>query len=262
MQKIRNARRQNRRKRFIMWLYIIIGVFLVAMGLAVHVFKWYFLISGYNTMSREKKANVDTKGLSRLIGIYFYVNGGVLIAMGVLNALGFRQVLAPSIIFFSISTVYLLIKAQKYDGNVYDERGKLRKGIGKKFALSSGITIAAVILVVVLLLFSSRPTKVTLIDDGVQIHGMYGDTYAWDSIITVKLIEELPTIEMRTNGSALGPYLKGHFRTKELGSVKLFVNAQKHPFIYLETDDRITIFNVESEDETREIFKEILEKTN
>jgi hypothetical protein len=87
---------------------------------------------------------------------------------------------------------------------------------------------------------------------------MYGDVYTWDSIEAVELIEELPTIEMRTNGSALGSNLKGHFRTRELGSVKLFVNIQKPPFIYLETDDGITIFNVNNTDETQEIFKEIL----
>lgn len=100
-----------------MWFYIIIGVIFIALGLAVHVFKWYFLIAGYNTMSKEKKAKVNTEGLGRLMGIYAYVNGGVLIAMGVLNALGLKPVLMPAIVFYCISTVYLLIKAQKYDGN-------------------------------------------------------------------------------------------------------------------------------------------------
>ena len=32
-----------------MWVYIIIGLFFIVIGLAVHVLKWYFLISGYNT---------------------------------------------------------------------------------------------------------------------------------------------------------------------------------------------------------------------
>lgn len=73
-------------------------------------------------------------------------------------------------------------------------------------------------------------------------------------------MEELPTIEMRTNGSALGPNLKGHFRTTELGSVKLFVNTQNPHFIYLETDEGITIFNMKNIDETQEILGEILRK--
>lgn len=164
--------------------------------------------------------------------------------------------------FFSISTVYLLIKAQKYDGNVNNENGKLRKGTWNQSALHSGVVIASLIFVAVLIFFSSRPVKVTFMDDGVQIHGMYGDIYTWDSIKAVKLMEELPTIERRTNGSAVGSNLKGYFRTKELGSVKLFVNTQKSPFIYLETDDGIAIFNMGDEDETQKIFNEIQSKMN
>jgi len=49
------------------------------------------------------------------------------------------------------------------------------------------------------------------------------------SIENVSLKEELPTIQIRTNGSALGSKLKGHFKTKELGSVKLFVNTENPP---------------------------------
>ena len=64
-----------------MWIYSIIGVFFVAIGLAVHVCKWYFLIAGYNTMPREKKAKVNTEALGRLMGVYSYINGGVFIGM-------------------------------------------------------------------------------------------------------------------------------------------------------------------------------------
>lgn len=243
-----------------MWFYFAIGIFFIAIGLGVHVFKWYFLISGYNTMSKEKKANVDTRGLGRLMGIYAYVNGGVFIVMGALQALEFKSVQAPAITFFIISTVYLLVKAQKFDGNIYDKNGKIRKGAGKQLALPLGIAVVALIFVAVLMLFSSKSTEVTILEEGMQIHGMYGDVYTWESIETVELIEELPTIEMRTNGSALGSKLKGHFKTKELGSVKLFVNTQKSPYIYLETDAGITIFNFDNGDETKKIYEEIFRR--
>jgi hypothetical protein len=113
-----------------MWfnLFLIIGVFFVAIGLAVHVCKWYFLIAGYNTMPREKKENVNTEALGRLMGVYSYINGGVFIGMGILYALGLKPGMTPVIVFFGVTTVYMLIKAQKYDGNIFDENGKLRKG--------------------------------------------------------------------------------------------------------------------------------------
>jgi hypothetical protein len=241
-----------------MWSYLIIGVFFVAIGLAVHVCKWYFLIAGYNTMPREKKAKVDTQALGRLMGVYSYVNGGVFIGMGILYALGLKPGTTPVMVFFGVTTVYMLIKAQKYDGNIFDENGKLRKGAGKQLALPIGIVAVTLIFVVVLMFFSSQATKVTFLEEGLQIHGMYGEVYEWDSIEDVILMEELPDIVMRTNGSALGSNLKGHFRTKEFGSVKLFVNTQKPPFIYLHEAERITIFNTGTPDQTEETYEEIL----
>lgn len=243
-----------------MWFYFGLGIFLIGIGLAVHVYKWYFLISGYNTMPREKKANVDTVSLGRMMGIYSYVNGGILIVMGMLHALGLNPSPIPVIVIFSVSTVYLLIKSQKYDGNLYDENGKLRPGARKQLKKPAGIAIASLILVAGLLFFSAQPTEATILEEGLQIHGMYGDVYDWDSIESVKLMEKLPTIELRTNGSAVGSHLKGHFRTKELGSVKLFVDADKPPFVYLEAKGRVIIFNLETGEDTREVFDQILKR--
>jgi|GEM_PF-4302859 len=86
-----------------MWVYFfIIGLFFVALGLAVHVCKWYFLIAGYNTMPREKKKNVNTKALGRLMGVYSYVNGGVFIGMGILYALGLKPGTTPVMVFLAL----------------------------------------------------------------------------------------------------------------------------------------------------------------
>ncbi len=100
-----------------MWFYIIIGVIFIGLGLAVHRFKWYFLIAGYNTMSTDKKAQVDVEGLARLMAQYAYVNGGFLIMMGMLHALGLNMVIIPTLIFYIISTVCLFVAVRDYDGN-------------------------------------------------------------------------------------------------------------------------------------------------
>lgn len=234
-----------------MWIYLIIGLMFIAIGLAVHVLKWHFLISGYNTMSREKKANVDTEGLGRLMGIYSYLNGVVYIIAGILHRLGIELAIIPAIIITMISTVFLLIKAQKYDGNI-----KGRKS--KKNTFSILITILSLIFVVVLMYRSVQPTKVTFLEEGLEIHGMYGDVYSWDSIEEIDLLDELPTIKMRTNGSAVGSYLKGNFSTEEMGSVRLHVNTQASPFIYIETNKRTVIFNMSDSDDTLRILEEIL----
>lgn len=247
-------------RRFCMLSLIIFGFMFVFLGLGVHVFRWYFLISGYNTMSKEKKSNVDVEGLGRLLGIYGYINGSVFILAGILYGLGLKFVTAPAIILFIVLTIYILIKAQKYDGNKFDNAGKLRMGAGKQFVLPISITIVALIFIAVLLSFSSKPTEVSFPDEGIQIHGLYGEMYRWEEIEAVKLMDELPRIEQRTNGSALGSKLKGYFRTTELGTIKMFVNKNNPPFIYLETVSGIIIFNMGNGDDTQEIYSFIIKE--
>ncbi|HOQ01972.1 MAG TPA: DUF3784 domain-containing protein [Acetivibrio clariflavus] len=47
-----------------MWLfYVIIGAFFIFLGLAIHVFKWYFLIPRYNTMPEVKNRRSMQKAL-------------------------------------------------------------------------------------------------------------------------------------------------------------------------------------------------------
>jgi hypothetical protein len=244
-----------------MWIYFVIAGILIMFGLAIHVLKWYFLISGYNTMPKEKKANVDTKGLGRFMGIYFYANGASFLATGILDALGIKAGMTPALVFFCISTVYLLIRAQRYDGNIFDESGKIRKGAGKQLAVP--LVIAGIVLscVAMLLVYSSRPTDVSFLEEGLQVNGMYGKVYSWESIEDAKLMESLPRIELRTNGSAVGSHLKGNFRTTELGAVKLFVDEKLPPFVYFESNGEIVIFNLSNAQKTEDAYEEIMKRT-
>lgn len=243
-----------------MLFYFITGGFLIALGLAIHIFKWYFLISGYNTMPDEKKANVDTKKLGRMMGIYSYFNGGLSIIMGILYALGLKPVITPAIVFFCFSTVYLLIKAQKCDRNIY-MNGKLMKGAGKQLAALVGIFVLILIFISILMFFASQETKVTFLEEGLQIHGMYGEIYDWSAIEEVRLIDSLPVIEMRTNGSAIGSHLKGYFKAIEYGTVKLFADTKIPPFIFIKSAGHITIFNFADNEETKKTYEEIILKT-
>ena len=244
-----------------MWIYFIIAASFILIGLAVHVFKWYFLIAGYNTMPKEKKEKVNTEALGRLMGFYSYANGFVFLVTGILYALDIKIGMTPAMVFLGVSTVYLLIKAQKYDGNLFDEKGKLRKGAGKELVIPLSILLVTFLAVAVIMFFSSQPTQVTFSEEGLQVHGMYGGIYAWESIEEIELLETLPNIEMRTNGSALGSHLKGNFRTTEFGAVKLFVNGKIPPFVYLASNGKTVIFNLEDSQKTEDTYEEILRRT-
>jgi hypothetical protein len=243
-----------------MWLYFILAVMFFLLGLAIHVFKWYFLISGYNTMSKEKKEKVDTKGLGKLMGYYCYFNTIVFLLLGVTHALELKAGMTIAFILFGLSTVYIMLKAPRYDGNLFDEKGKLRSGALKKAVIPLIITGVSLLVVAVLLIYSVQPTKISFSDEGLQIHGMYGALYPWESIEEVELREKLPNIEMRTNGAAVGSHLKGHFRTTEYGAVKLFVNNKVTPFIYLKSKGKMVIFNLPEAQETKAAYQQILQR--
>lgn len=101
-----------------MWLYAIIGLMLIALGLAVHVFKLYFLISGYNTMSVEKKANVDVRGMAKIMGIVLYFDGLLLILLSILQYSGIKLSSVPIFAVIVISFLFMLVFLQRYDGNL------------------------------------------------------------------------------------------------------------------------------------------------
>lgn len=242
------------------WIFAGIGLFFILIGLSVHKLKWHFLIAGYNTMSKEEQAKVDIARVGKILGIFSYVNGAAFILLGILLFYGIESATIPIFAFFFISLVYVIIKAQKYDRNTFDEQGKRIKGKSKRFyapIIKIGITL---VLVFGLMFYFSQDTKVTFLDEGIKIHGMYGDVYTWDSITSVELKENLPTIEVRTNGADIGANLRGHFRTKEFGGVVLSVNKKHSPFIYLYAQDKLVIFNHSDPEQTKETFAKIYDQ--
>lgn len=118
-------------------------------------------------------------------------------------------------------------------------------------------TVVTLVVVAVMIILSVQPVKISLLEEGLKIQGLYGEVYAWDDIAKVELVEKLPKIESRTNGSSIGTFKRGHFRTTELGSVKMFVDASKPPFIIIYTQDKPAIFNMKTPEETKAMFDEI-----
>lgn len=243
-----------------MWVPILISVVFLAIGFALDRLKWYFLISGYNTMSKEKKARVDIESTGHLMGIYSYVSGGVFLLAAGLQGMGLKWAMAPAFVYLVLATGIMIWKANRFDGNLYDEDGHLRTGAWRQLAIPMLIFAVSIVLVTVLLFLSAQPTKVTLGDEGIQIHGVYGDVYPWGSVESVTLLETLPVITARTNGAALGSRLKGNFSTKEYGSVKLFIDTKKPPFIFMETWGKRILFSLEDPQLTRALFQDLKDR--
>lgn len=92
---------------------IIVAFIFIILGLLIKYGKMYFLIAGYNTMSKEKQANYNVDGIATLMR-------NVLFAMAIIMIIGYfiaNWLNNPDIemifmfVTFLIGIPYLLIKA-------------------------------------------------------------------------------------------------------------------------------------------------------
>lgn len=239
--------------------YFLFGAGMLLLGLLVHKAKLYFLISGYNTYSSEKKENVDIISTAKVIGYYGYSNAAVMFLAGILEYAGMNIGIIGPIVFMMITTILLLWRIQKYDRNMYDDDGHMKKSSKVQILLVIILLGATFLFVGYMMFTSSRDTSVVLKEEGIEIEGMYGASYDWSSMEELTLMEELPEVIIRTNGSGIGSKLRGHFRMEEYGAVKLFMDAAVPPYIYFEHEGKIVIFNLGEEEKTEELYNEMNE---
>ncbi len=232
-----------------MWVYSLLAGTFLLIGILIHALKMDFLISGYNTMSKEQKEKVDVKKVGKAIGFYGYFNALVFSIMGILSYMDINVKMSYGMIFIVISTAYLIKYLRRYDHNEKSSKSK---------KYSTYISIAVIAVVGIMLFVSSRPVSTSVNDEGLTIKGMYGDTYSWSEIENLRLLDQMPEVGMKTNGAAIGNRLTGHFNLKNSGSAKLFVDTSKPPFIYLESNGKIIILNSGDEKETQALYQEML----
>ncbi len=98
---------------------LITGVFLILIGVIIKHGKMYNLIAGYNTMSKEKKKNVDISGFASLMRNCFALMGTIIIAGHYILSYLELFKLTHFLILISVSGILpiLLIKGKKYDNN-------------------------------------------------------------------------------------------------------------------------------------------------
>lgn len=240
-----------------MFINYLVGITFLLMGLLVHRMKWYGLIAGFNTMRPERQEEVDIVSVARTIGYYGYANAAVFILSGVLLTDRFSWGGLFPYLFLVVSTLGLLIRLQRFDRQVVDGEGRFKAGAKRRLALKLLPVVLVLVGVGGLMVCSSRPPQVTIDDMGMVIEGMYGESYTWGEIRTVTLLEELPEVRMKTNGSALGPHLKGHFRVANLGAVLLHVDTRTPPYILIQTEEEKVIFNLPSSIDTMDLYREL-----
>ena len=93
------------------------GALLIVVGLLVKRFP--MLISGYNTLPKEKRKNVDIDGLSSFMRRHLVIIGGLLILFTTILELTGQQEAFSIIlaVYLPVYVIWMVVRAQRYDHN-------------------------------------------------------------------------------------------------------------------------------------------------
>lgn len=244
--------------------YINLGTGLLLIVVGWLCYRFPNLINPYSSMSPERKALVDINGLKWWTAIILTVTGGLLIFTALLSFVKVIDEYTSGILLMVICLamiIPLFIAMRRFNGFGRDRGGVLTpEQKKKKYSKLTWVILGlSMVSVVIIFLLVSKPSKIEVNEDAVSISGMYGRDIPLSEVVSVELLEELPPVALRTNGSSTGKYNKGHFRLKNGENCLLFTRNQA-PYIELRTTDNLYYINGDSEEETLELLSQIKEK--
>ncbi len=97
---------------------LVIGVVNILLGILVYKFQWDWMISGYNTLNKEEKKNVQIEKI-RLLFLFFFVTTGLILIVNVLLSFLVRiKLVHPIGIILIVITFFITnYSIRKYDNN-------------------------------------------------------------------------------------------------------------------------------------------------
>jgi len=208
-------------------LYVLIGMSLlfVAIGFTVTEKNAKYLLSGYNTMGKAGRKKFDIKAYILFFRNFHIFLGISLLILGVVttctineNTGGIFIVLYPIIAY-----LYFLLASSRFSTETPTKRSKVRVII----------LMATLIFVAGLLAYGFQENKLAFDPEKIEIRGIYGETIPRSKTQSIELVNNLPTITLRSNGFALGSIHKGFFRTNEGKIVKLILNSDNKPYLLI-----------------------------
>ena len=247
---------------------------LVLIVVAWACYQYPNIINPYGNLPPERKELVDIEGLKKACAIILGVTGFLLVVSATLHLLKVidEDVCGVTLMALAFAMmVPLTIAMKRYNAfgrdqsksNIRfvrdemplgsDKSGKLVKS-AKAARIAWGFAWVVMVFAAISLALSFRPTKITVGEENIRISGLYGREIPIADIVSVELLDEMPPIAMRTNGSDTGNQAKGHFRFSNGESCMLFIHKEA-PYIQLRTTKDLYYLNLSDKEKTVELFE-------
>lgn len=258
--------------------YTVLATGLVLIVVAWACYQYPNIINPYGNLPPERKALVDIEGLKKACAIILGITGFLLVVTATLNLLKLidDDVCGVTLMVVAFAMmVPLSIAMKRYNAfgrdqsksNIRfvrdemplgsDKSGKLVKS-AKAAIIAWGFAWVIMVFAALTLALSFRPTRITVGEETIKISGMYGREIPVSDIVSVDLLDEMPPIAMRTNGSDTGSQAKGHFRFSNGDKCMLFIH-KKAPYIQLRTTEDLYYLNYSDKEKTVELFETLKE---
>lgn len=244
--------------------YMNLGIGLLLIFVGWLTYRYPKFINPYGGMPPERQALVNIDGLKKALALTMGIDGLLLIvlfALGIsgLISIGLAGNLTPVILLSMLPFFFIFMK--RYNGYGRDASGSSyfgqRLGAGSKIAII--IVPLTMLIVLVLILVSAKPAVITAEGDRISINGFYGKEIPYADIISVEVLEKMPAMQMRVNGSSVGNINKGHYLTQDGEKCLLFVTYNGGPYIEIRTADRLIYMNCASKEKTLEVISRLQE---
>ncbi len=237
-------------------------IYTLAMGWTVVIYggitylfakrKDYFLLNGYENRPKEEKEYLQQSG-------YLEANGKLFIYTFWLLLLTFITGFFPVSIGFEIGISLFLITL--LGGLVWVQRYEVPHKRKKMRLITGSIAVGTIVLVGWIAFDGLIDNTFIVTEDTFEVKGSYGFEWEIDEITDVQVLNELPDVRMRTNGTSLGGVSKGKFRLKDpYGSGRLLIQngTKTNDVLYVETNDDFVMISRHTDEETRALYEELL----
>ena len=240
--------------------YVLLITGLVLMVAAWACYQYPNLINPYGSLPPERKELVNIEGLKKACAIILGVAGFLLVVTATLHMMKVidEDVCGVTLMVLVFAMmVPLAIAMKRYNAFGRDQSGKPVKS-ARASKIAWGFAWVIMVIAALTLALSFRPTRITVGEETIKISGMYGREIPVSDIVSVDLLDEMPPIAMRTNGSDTGNQAKGHFRFSNGDKCMLFIH-KKAPYIQLRTTDNLYYLNYSDKEKTVELFESLKE---
>jgi hypothetical protein len=231
------------------WIIIFLSLLFIGIGFLINSKNAENLLAGYNTLSIEKRKNVDLHGYLRLFKKFHLFLGFSLMVFGLgLYLLGDETVLIFFITIYPIlAYLIFIIMGMRFDKNPSDF---------KKYA-GVLVLVISLILVIYMMIQGMKENELIISNNNISMEGMYGEHMAFEEIAEIKLVEGLPKITKKSNGFAVGVVRKGYFKTDEGEKVKLILNGDQVPLIYILKKDSTKLYFSSNTSDNQKLFQDL-----